>query len=109
MEALDLAAILCGGLAGSTIFGLLRPDKESNGRAVITILGGVMVSAVCTPAICRYDGLDAFEYRLIISFVIGLIGMASCKIVIVAIQTAKPEGAGKWFLDVAKKFLGIRG
>lgn len=109
MGAVDLAAILFGGLIGATIFGFVRPDREDNKRALLSIAAGIAISLVTAPAICHYSKFHDWEYEAAVAFVIGLVGMTCCKILVAAIQTTKTEGLIPWLLLVAKKFLGIKG
>ncbi len=106
MEAADLAVILFGGIAGATVFGFVRPDRESHVRAAGTAGIGVLTSLFITPGICRYCDFDAIEYKAATAFAIGLIGMTICKIIVIAVQTEAGDAAS-WLKKAVKKFFGV--
>lgn len=108
MEALDLAIILLSGLVGATIFGFLRPDREDTKRALLSTGFGAVVSVICTPAACLYWKIPDIEYKIIVAFGIGLVGMTLCKIVVVSVQT-EAHGVGPWFVKMLKKLFGVQG
>ncbi len=108
MEAADLAIILLGGLAGATVFGFVRPDREDNRRAVISTLLGTVISGACAPMACLYWGMQEIEYKGGVAFGIGLIGMTICRVIVVSMQT-EANGIGPWFVKMIKKLFGVQG
>ncbi len=107
MEAAELAVMLLGALAGATVFGFVRPDREDRKRALLTASLGVIISMICTPGMCRYFSLEAIEYKVIVAFANGVGGMTICKAAIVAMQTEAPS-VSQWVVKAVKKLFGIQ-
>ena len=107
MGVIDLAIILLGGLAGATVFGFVRPDREDSTRAVFSTLLGTIISGAVTPMACLYWGMQDVEYKGGVAFGIGLIGMTICRIIVVSMQT-EANGIGPWFVKMVKKLFGVQ-
>ncbi len=110
MEAIDWAAIFCmtlGSLAGASVFGFVRPDRENFKRALLTAGLGVVISMACTPGLCRYLGLEAIEYKVAFAFANGVGGMTVTKAAVVAMQTEAPS-VGQWVVKAIKKLFGMQ-
>jgi hypothetical protein len=99
------ATRLLAGAAGSLAFTFLRPDRESWSRCLCGWGVGTMVAYWMTPPLCQHEGWGS-ETCHSAAFVIGLLGVVTCKVVIDTVEGSAASEIAAWLLRTIRRIFG---